>query len=312
MRTMTLPSTDLTVSRLCLGGNVFGWSADADESYAVLDAFVEGGGTFIDTADSYSAWVPGNVGGESETIIGNWMARRGNRDDLVIATKVSKRPQALGLSPANIRSAVDECLTRLRTDRLDICYAHADDPDVPIPEVVATFDELISAGKVRYAGASNFTAERLKQSLTWAHDNGMVGYSLIQDEYHLMERTAYEQELRGVVEEFGISNLPYYALARGFLTGKYTSGTKVHSVRAEGASAFIGQRGDAVLAAVQTIAQSHQVTMGAVALAWLAQQPTISTPIASARTVEQLHQLLPFGDLELSTEEIASLDLASG
>lgn len=311
MLTVRLPATDLTVSRLCLGGNVFGWSADARQSFAVLDAFVEAGGTFIDTADSYSAWVPGNVGGESEAIIGDWMAARGNRDGLVIATKVSKRPGAAGLSPANIRACVDACLARLRTDRLDICYAHADDPEVPIPDVLATFDELIAAGKVRYAGASNFAPARLAESLRVAREQGLAGYALIQDEYHLMSRTEYEQGLRPVVQEFGISNLPYYGLARGFLTGKYAAGVAVDSVRAPGASAYIGERGDRVLAALGAIAQDRAVSMGAIALAWLAQQPTVSTPIASARTPEQLQQLLPCGDVELTAQEQASLDLAS-
>lgn len=311
MRSLLIPTTDLTVSRLCLGGNVFGWSADAEQSFAILDAFVDAGGTFIDTADSYSAWVPGNVGGESETIIGNWMATRGNRDRLVIATKAGKSPAAPGLSPANLRACVDASLRRLRTDRLDIAYAHEDDPSVPIPEVLGAFDELITAGKVRYAGASNFAPERLSESMSYARANGLAGYSLIQDEYHLMDRSAYEHGLRPVVEEFGISNLPYYGLARGFLTGKYSNGAVIDSVRAPGASAYIGERGDRVLAALRAIADAHGLALGAVALAWLAQQPTVATPIASARTVEQLEQLLPCGELELDADELSSLDEAS-
>lgn len=311
MRSLLIPTTDLTVSRLCLGGNVFGWSADAEQSFAILDAFVDAGGTFIDTADSYSAWVPGNVGGESETIIGNWMATRGNRDRLVIATKAGKSPAAPGLSPANLRACVDASLRRLRTDRLDIAYAHEDDPSVPIPEVLGAFDELITAGKVRYAGASNFAPERLSESMSYARANGLAGYSLIQDEYHLMDRSAYEHGLRPVVEEFGISNLPYYGLARGFLTGKYANGAVIDSVRAPGASAYIGERGDRVLAALRAIADAHGLALGAVALAWLAQQPTVATPIASARTVEQLEQLLPCGELELDADELSSLDEAS-
>lgn len=311
MRSLVIPKTDLTVSRLCLGGNVFGWSADAEQSWDVLDAFTEAGGTFIDTADSYSAWVPGHAGGESETIIGNWMAARGNRDRMVIATKVSKLPSSPGLSPANIRTCVDACLRRLRTDHLDICYAHADDPEIPIPEVLGTFDELITSGKVRYAGASNFSPERLGKSLAYARDNRLAGYALIQDEYHLMDRAAYEQGLRPVVEAYGISNLPYYGLARGFLTGKYATGTAVESVRAPGASAYIGDRGDRVLAALRAVADSRGIAMGAVALAWLAQQPTVSTPIASARNVDQLEQLLPCGEVELGSDELAALDEAS-
>lgn len=311
MRTITIPATDLRVSRLCLGGNVFGWSADAEQSCAVLDAFFEAGGTFIDTADLYSAWVPGHVGGESETIIGDWMAERGNRDQVTIATKVGKLATSPGLAPANIAACVEASLRRLRTDRIDVYYAHEDDPAVPIADVQSAFDALVQSGKVRYVGASNFTPERLQASLAFAREHAMAGYSLVQDEYHLMERATYETGLRPVVEQFGISNLPYYGLARGFLTGKYAAGTTIDSVRAAGASAYLGERGDRVLQALRAVADQRGVTMGATALAWLAQQPTVSTPIASARTVEQLADLLPFGDLELTGDEIAMLDSAS-
>jgi len=311
MRIIDIPATDLRVSRLCLGGNVFGWSADAEQSFAVLDAFAEAGGTFIDTADAYSAWVPGNSGGESETIIGDWMAARGNRDRMIIATKVGKLPTAPGLGPSNIAACVDGSLRRLRTDYLDVYYAHEDDPAVPIADVQGALDALVQAGKVRVLGASNFSPARLQESIEYSRAQGMAGFSLVQDEYHLMEREAYEAGLRPVVERFGISNLPYFSLARGFLTGKYAPGTTVDSVRAAGASAYISERGDRVLHALRDIADERGVTMGAAALAWLAQQPTVSTPIASARTVDQLADLLPFGDLDLTDEEIATLDVAS-
>lgn len=311
MRIIDIPATDLRVSRLCLGGNVFGWSADAEQSFAVLDAFAEAGGTFIDTADAYSAWVPGNSGGESETIIGDWMAARGNRDRMIIATKVGKLPTAPGLGPSNIAACVDGSLRRLRTDYLDVYYAHEDDPAVPIADVQGALDALVQAGKVRVLGASNFSPARLQESIEYSRAQGMAGFSLVQDEYHLMEREAYEEGLLPVVERFGISNLPYFSLARGFLTGKYAPGTTVDSVRAAGASAYMGERGDRVLHALRDIADERGVTMGAAALAWLAQQPTVSTPIASARTVDQLADLLPFGDLDLTDEEIATLDVAS-
>lgn len=311
MRTLTIPGTELSVSRLCLGGNVFGWSADAQASFDILDAFVEAGGTFIDTADSYSAWVPGHAGGESESIIGQWMAARGNRDRLVIATKLGKLPSSPGLSPANITACVEASLRRLGTDRLDICYAHQDDPDVPLEVVSATFHALIDQGKIRYLGASNFSPDRLRASLAFAREHNAPGYALVQDLYNLMDREPFESSLRPVLEEFGIANLPFYALARGFLTGKYAGGARIDSVRAEGASAYVSPRGDKVIEALATIAQQREVPLAAIALAWLAQQPSVATPIASARTVEQLYDLLPFGELELSQAELAALDAAS-
>lgn len=311
MRAITLGTTDLTVSRLCLGGNVFGWSADRDESFAVLDAYAAAGGNFIDTADAYSWWIPGNSGGESEAIIGEWMTSRGNRDSMVIATKVAKLPEAAGLAPENIRTALAASLERLQTDYLDLYYAHEDDDKVELSEVLGTFDSLIKEGKVRHIACSNFTPERVRESVEFSRANGLAQYVAVQDLYNLMDRNPYESTLRPVAEEFGLASLPYYSLARGFLTGKYAGGAKVESVRASGVSQYENERGERVIEALGIVAAETGAPMGAVALAWLAQKPTIATPIASARTLEQLDGLLAFTELDLSDGQMAQLDTAS-
>ncbi|HTK61584.1 MAG TPA: aldo/keto reductase [Pseudonocardia sp.] len=305
-----LPGTDLEVHPLCLGGNVFGWSADAEESFALLDDYVEAGGNFVDTADSYMWRAPGNSGGESEQIIGDWMASRGNRDRMVIATKVGSWPEHPGLSRANIRTAVQGSLRRLGTDRIDLYYAHRDDPDTPLEETVAAFDELVRAGTVRYVAASNYDAPRLTEALAIADRNGMARYVAAQPHYNLMERD-FENELAGLLSEQGLSCLPYYGLAKGFLTGKYTRDTPVQSVRAEGAAEYLTDRGRRVLGVLAEVAAAHGVAQAAVALAWLADRPTVSTPIASARTREQLAELLAMADLELAPEELERLTEAS-
>jgi aryl-alcohol dehydrogenase (NADP+) len=305
-----LPGTDLHVHPLCLGGNVFGWSADAKESFALLDDYAEAGGNFIDTADSYMWRLPGNSGGESETIIGDWMAARGNRDDMVIATKVGSWPQRPGLSPKNIAEAVQDSLSRLRTDRIDLYYAHKDDPDTPLEDTVAAFDELVRAGSVRYVAASNYNASRLAEALAIAERNGLARYVAAQPHYNLVERD-FEEELAGLLTEQGLSCLPYFGLAMGFLTGKYTGDTPIHSVRAEGAAKYLDERGRRVLTVLAEVAAAHGVAQAAVALAWLASRPTVSTPIASARTREQLAELLPMADLTLAPEELARLTEAS-
>lgn len=305
-----LPGTDLEVHPLCLGGNVFGWSADAEESFALLDDYVEAGGNFVDTADSYMWRAPGNSGGESEQIIGDWMASRGNRDRMVIATKVGSWPEHPGLSRANIRTAVQGSLRRLGTDRIDLYYAHRDDPDTPLEETVAAFDELVRAGTVRYVAASNYDAPRLTEALAIADRNGMARYVAAQPHYNLMERD-FENELAGLLSEQGLSCLPYYGLAKGFLTGKYTRDTPVQSVRAEGAAEYLTDRGRRVLGVLAEVAAAHSVAQAAVALAWLADRPTVSTPIASARTREQLAELLAMADLDLASEELERLTEAS-
>ncbi|OZM80586.1 aldo/keto reductase [Pseudonocardia sp. MH-G8] len=296
-------SSDLDVSRLCLGGNVFGWTADPDTSFAVLDAYVAAGGNFVDTADSYFWRKPGNSGGESEAIIGDWMASRGNRDAVVVATKVGSWPERPGLSAANITAAVEDSLRRLRTDRIDLYYAHRDDPDTAQEETADAFDRLVRAGKVRAIGASNFTAERLRSALEISARGGLASYVALQPHYNLMERDEYESSLAPLLASEGLAGFPYYALAKGFLTGKYRPDTAVDSVRSEGALAYLDDRGRSVLAALDEIAAGHEVPVAAVALAWLIAQPTVTAPIASARTVEQLEDLLPALDLQLTDDE---------
>lgn len=309
--TRTVGPSDLLVSPLCLGGNVFGWTADRDQSFAVLDEYTANGGNFIDTADVYSEWIQGNRGGDSERVMGEWMAARGNRADMIIATKVGKRTTHRGLHPDNLRSAIEESLTDLQTDYLDIYYAHEDDPTVPMVETLAAFDDLITAGKVRYIAASNFSADRLAEALAVSAENGLASYIAIQNHYNLVERTAYESDIAPLVLEHGLASLPYYSLARGFLTGKYRPGITIDSPRAKGAEPYIGERGDRVLTALAEVAANHGTTMPAVALAWLLAQPGIAAPLASARTIEQFADLLPMAGLNLSEDEIAALSTAS-
>lgn len=305
-------SSELDVYPLNLGGNVFGWTADEEQSFAVLDAYRSAGGNFIDTADSYMARAEGNSGGESETIIGNWLARRGRRDDIVIATKVGNWARHPGLSAKNIREAAEDSLRRLQTDHIDLYYAHRDFDDVPLEETLGAFDELVRAGKVRHIGASNFTAERLAEALSVSDREGFARYVALQPHYNLMERE-YERDLGPLVQREGLSTLPYFGLARGFLTGKYrTADEGGDSPRAAGALAYLDQRGERVLAALDEVAAAHQATPAAVALAWLAARPTVAAPIASARNLGQLADLLASVELRLTGAEIAALDATSG
>ena len=301
-----LGTTELDVFRLCLGGNVFGWTADESESFAVLDAYAAAGGNFIDTADTYTR--PSM--GVSETIIGRWMAARGNRDDIVLATKVGSDG---GLSAKNIREHVEGSLRRLQTDRIDLYYAHKDDLDTPVAETLRAFDELVRAGKVRHIAASNLSAERLVESLEVSWREGLAEYVALQPHYNLVERERYEREYAPVVAEHSLATLPYYALAKGFLTGKYrVDAAAVDSPRAEGARAYLDERGLAVLAALDEIAAERAASPAAVALAWLSAQPGVAAPIASARSVDQLEALLPAVGLKLTDDELARLDAASG
>ncbi len=307
-----LATTGLTVFPLCLGGNVFGWTADEPQSFAVLDAYVAAGGNFIDTADGYSSWAPGNSGGESEAIIGNWLAARGNRDDLVIATKVGKGPGAEGLAPATIRRAAEASLARLRTDRIDLYYAHMDDTATPLADTLGAFGELIAEGKVRHIAASNYDAPRLAEALALARGGELPAYVAIQPNYNLVHREGYEGALAELCLREGVACVPYYALASGFLTGKYrVGGPDTGSPRAGTARGYLGERGLAVLAALDEIAADRATTVAAVALAWLAAQPTVTAPIASARTPEQLADLLPMAGLALSDAELQRLSAAS-
>ncbi|MFE2384431.1 aldo/keto reductase [Streptomyces misionensis] len=308
----TLGSSDLEVFPLCLGGNVFGWTADEQTSFAVLDAYTAAGGNFVDTADSYSAWVEGHQGGESETVIGKWLKARGNRSDIVIATKVSQHPQYPGLSAANIKAAADASLARLGTDYIDLYYTHFDQPDVPVEEIIGALDELVKAGKVRQIAASNISAERLRESLDFSTREGLARYVAVQPHYNLVSRDTYEGPLRDLVAREGLSCVPYFALASGFLTGKYRPGRKVDSARAGRAADYAEtERGQKVLAALDEIAAAHEAPHATVALAWLAAQPTVTAPIASARTLDQLPALLGIGELKLTDEELNKLTDAS-
>jgi aryl-alcohol dehydrogenase-like predicted oxidoreductase len=302
---MILPHTDLKVHPLCLGGNVFGFSADVANSEAVLNYYFDNGGNFIDTADMYSQWAPGHVGGESETIIGNWMKKRGNRTKMIIATKVSKLDTHPGLKPANIAAACDDSLRRLQTDYIDLHYAHQDDPDTPIEETLGAFDSLVKAGKVRYIAASNFTPERLQESLKISKAQGLVSYVASQDQYNLMDRD-YEKTLMPTLKANGLSQIPFYGLARGFLTGKYRPGVSVESVRATGVgNTYANERGWRMLEKLDHIALDKNTSVAAVALAWLRAQPTVATPIASATKLEQIKEIMPV--IELTSDELQLL-----
>ena len=302
---ITIPRTELSIYPLSLGGNVFGWTATKEESFKVLDRFVDLGGNFIDTADVYSAWKEGNSGGESESIIGEWMASRGNRSKMVIATKVAKLPTKPGLSPANIASAVEDSLRRLRTDYIDLYYAHEDDEKVSQEEYLTTFDQLVREGKVRYLGASNFSAERLKSATQISSDGNLASFIALQNQYNILERDEYERSMIPTLEELGISSIPYFGLARGFLTGKYREGVKVDSARAKGVETYQNERGWSIIERIERIAKEKSTTISAVALAWLRAQPTVIAPIASARTVEQLEEITPI--VGLSDYELAEL-----
>ncbi|MDT0464613.1 aldo/keto reductase [Streptomyces gibsoniae] len=307
-----LGSSDLEVFPLSLGGNVFGWTADEAQSFTVLDAYTAAGGNFVDTADVYSAWAPGNKGGESETVIGKWIAARGNRSDVIIATKVSQHPEYKGLGAANIKAAADASLRRLGTDYIDLYYTHFDQPEVPVEEIIGALDDLVKAGKVRAVAASNISAERLQASLDFSERENLARYVALQPHYNLVSRDTYEGPLQDVAARAGLAAVPYYALASGFLTGKYRPGTTVDSARAQGAGKHLEtERGRRVLAALDEVAQERDAQIPTVALAWLAAQPTVAAPIASARTVEQLPALLAVADLTLTEKDLARLTEAS-
>jgi aryl-alcohol dehydrogenase-like predicted oxidoreductase len=303
---VALGRTGLQVHPLCLGGNVFGWSANAAQSQEVLNAYEAAGGNFIDTADMYSRWHTGNVGGESETIIGDWMRSRSNRSEMVIATKVAKLATRPGLSAANIAAAAEDSLRRLGTDYIDIYYAHHDDEETPLEESLTAFNELVTAGKVRYLAASNYTASRLEEALKISRDLGMSEYLLLQPNYNAIVRDEYEGDLMATAVKEGIPVLPYFSLAAGFLTGKYQPGVEVDSVRAGDMPDYKNDRGWAILKALTEIANQKNTSIAAVALGWLRAQPGVVTPIASARTTEQLAEILPV--VELSAEQVAQVN----
>ncbi len=289
-----LGDSELDVFPLCLGGNVFGWTADRETSFEVLDSYTASGGNFIDSANVYAS-------GESERIIGEWLTRRGRRDDLVIATKVGMGEDRPGLSATNLRTACEESLERLQLDHIDLYYAHRDDPDTPLQETLQAFDELVQDGKVRYVAASNYEAPRLREALATSAEHGLTRFVALQPHFNLVEREQFEGDLQELCEEEGLGCVPYFGLAMGFLTGKYRSDTQPDSPRAPRAARYLQRGGEVVLDALERISKARDdVPVAAVALAWLLAQPTVVAPIASARTVEQLQGLIPMAEITLS------------
>ena len=305
---LTIPETDLVVHPLCLGGNVFGWTADEKQSHDVLNAYASHGGNFVDTADVYSEWKPGNKGGESETIIGTWLKSQ-DRSKFVIATKVAKLSTRPGLRPENIIAACNDSLKRLQTDYIDIYYSHHDDAGVPMAETLGAYAQLISEGKIRHIAASQHTGTRLQEALNISKAEGLPQYIALQDHYNLMERNPFESEQQEVLATNNVSGLPFFSLARGFLSGKYRPGVSVESVRADGVKEYQTDKGWAVVAALNEIAKAHNSSVSAIALAWLRSNPQVSTPIASARTVEQLIEIIEV--VHLSESEVKKLNLIS-
>jgi aryl-alcohol dehydrogenase-like predicted oxidoreductase len=313
MQLRQLGRSELKVSPLCFGGNVFGWTADEPTSFALLDRFVDAGLNFIDTADVYSAWAPGNKGGESETIIGNWLKQRGGRDRVVLATKVGSEmgPGKKGLSKRYIMEAVEASLKRLQIDHIDLYQSHWDDPETPVEETLAAYGELIRQGKVRVVGCSNFTAARLTESLEASARLGLPRYETLQPEYNLYDRAGFEGELESTCRENGIGVITYFSLARGFLTGKYRSKADLgQSPRGEGIGGkYLDDRGFRILAALDEVAAQHRATPAQVALAWL--MTRVTAPIASATRLEQLEDLIAATHLELDAASIERLTTAS-
>ncbi|HEY0043333.1 MAG TPA: aldo/keto reductase [Allosphingosinicella sp.] len=309
-----LGRSSLQTPRLVLGGNVFGWTVAGEDAFRILDRFVEAGGVMIDTADVYSAWVPGHQGGESESLIGEWLKRRGSSEGVLIATKVGMLPGEGGqkLEAARIAAAAEASLKRLGVEAIDLYYAHQDDPDTPMEESLRAFDALVQAGKVKVLGASNFTAARLAEALTLAERMGTARYEVLQPEYHLLAREEFEAELQPLCMAEEVAVLPYYGLASGFLTGKYRSREDFgKSVRGGRMERFWNDRGFAVLAALDAVAGEAGASPAQVALAWIAAQPGLTAPIASARTPEQLEEIVGAMTLDLTEEQVARLNGAS-
>ncbi len=309
--------TGLKVAPICFGTNILGWTTDERQSFAVLDAYVEGGGNFIDTADSYSRWVPGHVGGESETILGKWMKERGNRGQVIVATKVGNPmgdgPNLRGTSRAHILNSVEGSLRRLQTDYIDLYQAHIDDRDTPQEETLRAFDDLIRQGKVRYIGASNYSAWRLATALWTSDKHGYARFETVQPRYNLAARADYERELEPFCQEHGIGVITYSSLASGFFSGKYRQDEDLPPTpRAQGVQrGYMNEQGFAILDAVERVAREAGATPGQVAIAWILARPAITAPIASATTVEQVRELLGAADVHLSPDALAILDTAS-
>ena len=310
MQRIPLGTSALEISRLALGGNVFGWTAGKQASYDILDAYVEAGGNVIDLADSYPHWAPGCSGGESEEIVGQWMRERGNRSDIVICTKVGKLPGNQGLSYSQIMSGIDGSLQRLQTDYVDLYYCHADDSRTPLEETLRALGELVTSGKVRAIGASNYTAVRLAEALRIADEIGLPRFCAVQPQYSLVVRDEFEGSLQEVCERDGLACLPYWPLAAGFLTGKYDVSV-LSGARSDTVSQFQTPRNEAILDVVRAVAGRHRVAPATVALAWLLTRPTVAAPIASVSRVEQLPALVASTGLDLSPEDLADLDAVS-
>ena len=309
-----LGQSGIKVAPLAFGGNVFGWTADEPMSFRLLDAFVDAGFNLIDTADSYSRWAPGNKGGESEAIIGKWLKRSGKRDKAIIATKLGSEitPEKKGLSRRYILATVEESLQRLQTDYIDLYQSHRDDPNTPIEETLETYAQLVKQGKVRAIGASNFTAERLQKSLDISAKNGWPRYESLQPNYNLYDRADYETNLEPLCLRERVGVIPYFSLASGFLTGKYRSlAESANRPRANMLKKYFNQRGLRILNALEQVAQRSHATQAQVALAWLMARPSITAPIASATSPEQLKELLPATELHLDGSALALLDQAS-
>lgn len=309
-----LGRSGLETPRLVLGGNVFGWTACGEEAFRILDRFVEAGGTMIDTADVYSAWVPGHRGGESEALIGEWLKRRGTREGVLIATKVGMLHRHGGgkLEPWRIEKAAEASLKRLGVETIDLYYAHQDDPETPMEQVIEAFDRLVKAGKVRALGASNFNAERLGRALSLADEMGMSRYEILQNEYHLLERGKVEGELQRLCLAENVGILPFYGLASGYLTGKYRSEADYcKSIRGDRMAKYLEGRGPRILSVLDELSAETGATQGQIALAWVAAQPAVAAPIASARTLEQLEELIGAMELELTPAQLAQLDEVS-
>jgi aryl-alcohol dehydrogenase-like predicted oxidoreductase len=314
MKTRKLGGSGLEVSPICLGGNVFGWTADEPVSFAILDQFVGAGFNFIDTADVYSRWVPGHKGGESETVLGNWFKRSGTRKKVILATKagIEIAPGKKGLSKAYILSEVEESLQRLQTDYIDLYQSHVDDPSVPLEETLGAYDQLIKQGKVLAIGASNYSPERLTEALKVSKQHGLPRYECLQPHYNLYERAGYEKELEPLCLKEGIGVIPYFALASGFLTGKYRSENDLaKGPRGQMVKKYLDERGFRILAALDEVGAKLNSTPGKVAIAWLIARPSVTAPIASATSVEQLKELVDAANLQLDSESIETLNEAS-
>ncbi|SDE27621.1 aldo/keto reductase [Pedobacter soli] len=313
MEKRILGKSDLNIAPIVFGGNVFGWTIDEAKSFEILDHFIENGFNCIDTADVYSRWVPGNKGGESETIIGNWLKKHNKRHDVIIATKVgSDMGQGKSLKRDYIINQVEHSLNRLQTDYIDLYFSHYDDENTPVEETLRAYDELIKAGKVRWIGASNFSANRLKESLIFSNEHNLPRYEVYQPGYNLYDREGFEAEHEKICLEHNLGVVTYYALASGFLSGKYRSEADLSkSQRGSGAKKYLNDRGFKILAALDQVAETHGVEQASVALAWLMYHPSVTAPIASVTDLNQLKSFTEAANLKLSAEDISLLDKAS-